>query len=585
MNSHNIQAAIYARVSSEQQVSSHTIESQLSILREKITADGCLLQPALQFVDEGYSGATLLRPALEQLRDLAATGGIDRLYIHSPDRLARKYAYQVLLLDELQRAGVEIVFLNRALGDSPEDDLLLQVQGMVAEYERAKILERSRRGKRHAARSGSINPLSGAPYGYHYIDTQQGNGQARYEVHPEQAPVVRQIFDWMGREQATIGEACRRLQQADIPSPKGKPVWDRSTIWGMLNNPAYKGTAAFGKTAIGTKRPRLRPGRRQSPYPRQAYSIYDKDPQQWILIPVPALIDAALFEAVQQQLQENRQRARQSQRGAKYLLQGLLVCQQCGYAYYGKPVSHKSAKGKVREYAYYRCIGTDAYRFGGERICSNLQVRTDLLEMAVWQQVQALLENPQRLAQEYTRRAQAPKQGQQLTALEAQLTKLQRGLERLIDSYAEGVIHKAEFEPRLTQLRVRITALETQIAQATSEMTRQQELRLIISRLEDFATQVKTGLEQLDWQQRRDIIRTLVKRVEIDKDQVNVVFRVEPHSPAPDSDKDCLQHCTGRDDPALWRSLVRKADSGSGFEASKDTELESPGGNETSHDG
>lgn len=547
MNNHNIQVAIYARVSSEQQVSSHTIESQLSILREKITADGYILQPDLQFVDEGYSGATLLRPGLEQLRDLAATGGIDRLYIHSPDRLARKYAYQVLLLDELQRAGVEIVFLNRALGDSPEDDLLLQVQGMVAEYERAKILERSRRGKRHAARTGSINPLSGAPYGYHYIDTQQGNGQARYEVHPEQAQVVRQIFDWIGREQATIGEVCRRLQQANIPSPKGKPVWDRSTVWGMLNNPAYKGTAAFGKTAIGAKRPRLRPGRRQSPYPRQDYSIYDKDQQQWILIPVPALIDEALFEAVQQQLQENRQRARQSQRGAKYLLQGLLVCQQCGYAYYGKPVSHKAAKGKVREYAYYRCIGTDAYRFGGKRICSNLQVRTDLLEMAVWQQVQALLENPQRLAQEYARRAQAPKQAQQLTALETQLTKLRRGLERLIDSYAEGIIHKAEFEPRITQMRARITALETQIAQATSEMTYQQELWLIIGRLEDFAAQVKTGLEQLDWQQRRDIIRTLVKRVEIDKDHVNVVFRVEPHSPLPDSDKDCLQHCTGRE--------------------------------------
>jgi site-specific DNA recombinase len=555
MNNHNIQVAIYARVSSEQQVSSHTIESQLSILREKITADGYILQPDLQFVDEGYSGATLLRPGLEQLRDLAAAGGIDRLYIHSPDRLARKYAYQVLLLDELQRAGVEIVFLNRALGDSPEDDLLLQVQGMVAEYERAKILERSRRGKRHAARTGSINPLSGAPYGYYYIDTQQGNGQARYEVHLEQAQVVRQMFDWIGREQATIGEVCRRLQQANIPSPKGKPVWDRSTVWGMLNNPAYKGTAAFGKTAIGTKRPRLRPGRRQSPYPRQDYSIYDKDPQQWILIPVPALIDEALFEAVQHQLQENRQRARQSQRGAKYLLQGLLVCQQCGYAYYGKPVSHKAAKGKLRKYAYYRCIGTDAYRFGGKRICSNLQVRTDVLEMAVWQQVQALLENPQRLAQEYARRAQAPKQAQQLTALETQLTKLRRGLERLIDSYAEGLIHKAEFEPRITQMRARISALETQIAQATSEMTYQQELQLIIGRLEDFAAQVKTGLEQLDWQQRRDIIRTLVKRVEIDKDHVNVVFRVEPHSPVPDSDKDCLQHCTGRDTAPLRRSL------------------------------
>jgi site-specific DNA recombinase len=585
MNAHNLQVAIYARVSSEQQVSAHTIESQLSTLAEKVKADGGILRPDLQFIDEGYSGATLMRPALERLRDLAAAGSIDRLYIHSPDRLARKYAYQVLLLDELQRAGVEIVFLNRVLGDSPEDDLLLQVQGMVAEYERAKILERSRRGKRHAAHTGSINPLSGAPYGYHYIDTQQGNGQARYEVHPEQAPVVRQIFDWIGREQTSIGEACRRLQQAAIPSPTGKPVWDRSTVWGLLNNPAYKGTAAFGKTAIGQKRPRLRPGRRQSPQPRQDYSIYNQDPKQWILIPVPALIDEALFEAVQQQLQENRQRARQSQRGAKYLLQGLLVCQQCGYAYYGKPVSNKSAKGKVRHYAYYRCIGTDAYRFGGERICTNLQVRTDWLELAVWQQVQALLENPQRLEQEYDRRGQDPKQGQKLTSLETQLTKLRRGMGRLIDGYAEGFIDKTEFEPRMTQMRTRIAALETKIAQATAEMTRQQELRLIIGRLEDFATQVKAGLEQMDWQSRREIIRTLVKRVEINQDQVNVVFRVEPHSPLPDPGKDCLQHCTGRGHSTLGCSLVWKANVCACLEASEDSEFQTPWGNQVVHNG
>ena len=166
-----LQVALYARVSSEQQASAHTVESQIAALVERIAADGCVVLPQLQFVDEGYSGATLVRPALEQLRDLAAAGELDRLYVHSPDRLARKYAYQVLLVDELQHAGVEIVFLNHSLGNSPEDDLLLQVQGMVAEYERAKILERSRRGKRHAAQRGSINPLSGAPYGYRYGTT------------------------------------------------------------------------------------------------------------------------------------------------------------------------------------------------------------------------------------------------------------------------------------------------------------------------------------------------------------------------------------------------------------------------------
>ena len=163
------------------------------------------------FIDEGYSGATLLRPALERLRDLAAAGGVDRVYVHSPDRLARRYAYQVLLIDELRRAGVEIVFLNRAIGLSPEDDLLLQVQGMVAEYERAKILERSRRGKRHAAREGAVSVLSGAPYGYRYVGKRDGGGCARYQVDEEEAPVVRLIFGWVGRDRVSIGEVCRRL--------------------------------------------------------------------------------------------------------------------------------------------------------------------------------------------------------------------------------------------------------------------------------------------------------------------------------------------------------------------------------------
>src|SRR5512144_17942 len=158
-----IQVALYARVSSEQQAEAHTVASQVVALRERVAADDLTVSEAMQFLDEGYSGATLVRPALERLRDVIAAGSVDRLYVHSPDRLARQYAYQVLLVDEFRRAGVEVVFLNRALGQSPEDDLLLQVQGMIAEYERAKILERSRRGKRHAAHAGQVSVFSTAP--------------------------------------------------------------------------------------------------------------------------------------------------------------------------------------------------------------------------------------------------------------------------------------------------------------------------------------------------------------------------------------------------------------------------------------
>ena len=152
-------------MSSEQQAEAKTIASQIAALQARVAEDGLVLPDERQFVDDGYSGATLIRPGLERLRDLIAAGGVDRLYVHSPDRLARKYAYPVLLIDEFQRAGVEVIFLNRELGRSPEDELLLQVQGMVAEYERAKILERSRRGKRHAAHNGEVTVLSTAPCG------------------------------------------------------------------------------------------------------------------------------------------------------------------------------------------------------------------------------------------------------------------------------------------------------------------------------------------------------------------------------------------------------------------------------------
>jgi site-specific DNA recombinase len=527
------EVALYARVSSEQQAAAHTILSQVAAVRQRIAEDGFVLLAECEFIDEGYSGATLLRPALERLRDLIATGALDRVYVHSPDRLARKYAYQVLLVDEWQRAGVEVIFLNRALGQSPEDDLLLQVQGMLAEYERAKILERSRRGKRHAAQTGSPSVLSGAPYGYRYVSVVEGGGQARYELVPEQVRVVQQIFSWIGRERVSLGAVCYRLQQAGEASPKGKPYWDRSTVWGILKNPAYIGQAAFGKTHEVPRQARLlRPLRGKGTSSRRMTSTRDVNPQEWIRIPVPTLVEESLFAAVQEQLTENRSHARQGQRGARYLLQGLVCCQQCGYAYYGKAISPSARKGHPRAYAYYRCLGTDAYRFGGERVCSNRQVRTDLLETAVWQQVCALLEDPQRLAQEYQRRLQEPHSKENRAPLEAQAAKLKQGLSRLIDSYAEGLIDKQEFQPRIERSKERLRQLEQTIQALAAQETRQREVQLVITRLEEFAQRVTASLEQTDWTRRRELIRTLVKHVEIGPEAVNIVFRVEPDTPS-----------------------------------------------------
>jgi len=541
------QGAIYARVSSDQQAEAHTVASQVAALRERVAAEGLTVPGAMQFIDEGYSGATLVRPALERLRDVVAARAVDRLYVHSPDRLARKYAYQVLLVDEFRRAGVEVIFLNRALGQSPEDDLLLQVQGMIAEYERAKIIERHRRGKRHAARSGVVNVLSGAPYGYRYVTKYAGGGQARYELVPDEARLVREVFDWVGRDRLTIGEVCRRLTQAGEVTRTGKTVWDRSAVWGMLKNPAYTGTAAFGKTRQDPLRPRLRAQRGRTLQPRRAVSTVDVPQAEWLSIPVPAIVEPEVFAAVQEQLRENQRHARQSQRGALYLLQGLVQCQQCDYAYYGKRLSPSARKGKLRAYAYYRCLGTDAYRFGGERVCHNTQVRTDLLDLAVWREVATLLAHPERLAEEYRRRLQpdAHTQRPALALVEEQLGKLRQGLARLIDSYADGLLDKHEFEPRILRLRQRLAHLDEQRQQLMDEAALHTELQLIIGRLEDFAAKVHDGVDEADWTSKRTLIRSLVRRVEVARDQVNIVFRIDPYPGDPDPEKKSLQLCRG----------------------------------------
>jgi DNA invertase Pin-like site-specific DNA recombinase len=181
MPNHDLRVAIYARVSGEQQAREDTIDSQLEAVTQRIASGALVCDPELRFVDDGYSGTVLARPGLERLRDQAAAGAIDRISMLDPDRLSRKYAYQVLILEELTRCGVEVVFLRNPVGRGPEQDLLLQVEGMIAEYERAKIMERCRRGKPHAARRGSVNVLSGAPYGYRYVGKHEGGGEARYQ--------------------------------------------------------------------------------------------------------------------------------------------------------------------------------------------------------------------------------------------------------------------------------------------------------------------------------------------------------------------------------------------------------------------
>src|SRR5947208_2929331 len=248
--------AIYARVSSARQAKDETIGSQLAALRDHAVSNRLDVPGEWVFADEGHSGATLVRPGLEALRDLAAQGCLDLVLVYSPDRLARKFAYQALLIEELARCGVRVEFVKGPRGHSPEDQLLVQFQGMFAEYEKAQLAERYRRGKAYRAKTGSVNVLSGAPFGYRYIRKTPECG-ARYEVIEHEAAIVAELFRRYADEGATVAELARWLTSAGLPTRTGKSRWDRSVIWAMLRNPAYAGRAVFGKTMAIHEQPGL----------------------------------------------------------------------------------------------------------------------------------------------------------------------------------------------------------------------------------------------------------------------------------------------------------------------------------------
>lgn len=301
-------AALYARVSTSQQEEQGTITSQVTALRERIAEDGCHLDPAHEFTDDGVSGSHLARPALDRLRDIACEGAFDVLYVLSPDRLARRYAHQYVVLEELSRWGVEVVFLNQPrIGDSPEDRLLVQILGVLAEYERELIRDRLRRGKLYKARQGQVFAVAPA-YGYHYVPVDQPGG-GRWEINESEAIFVRRIFHWCAEEQLSIQAICRRLNGEEegferVP-PRKAQRWLSTTVGTILRRHAYTGTAYYNRTRRDSSRTIGQPKERGRGL-RTATCRVERDREEWIPVAVPQIIPFPLWEQAQVQLDVNK---------------------------------------------------------------------------------------------------------------------------------------------------------------------------------------------------------------------------------------------------------------------------------------
>ena len=566
-------AAIYARVSSDRQKENPTIASQVAALTEYAETHEYRVPAEWRFQDEGYSGATLLPPGLEALRDLAAAGHIEAVLIYSPDRLSRKYAYQVLLAEELSRCGVELVFLQAPSGATPEDQLLVQFQGMIAEYERAQIAERSRRGKRHRAQQGSINVLSGAPYGYRYV-RKSDTSAAYYQVIESEAAAVRRVYEVYTQQGLSINAIARLLNEDHVPTRTETTRWERSTVWGILRNPAYRGRACFGKTELRPRQRITRRLRKRQGLASRDSANHERPRHDWIEIPVPGLISEETFALAQEQLEQNR---RHSPRRTiePSLLQGMLVCERCGYALY-----RTSTPTSARRLYYYRCLGSDAYRHLKGAVCDNPPVRQDHLDAVVWKELLRLLEDPSVIQEELNRRREAARHADPLKQREEILrrdhARLEKSMDRLLNAYQEGLVSLDQLRSRMPELRKKQQAIQAEWQSLQAAAADDTQCLRLIETLADFSAQLRLRAGILPVTEHQKILRLLVKEILVGRDTLTIRHSIRiphdgpgpsgtirppqapPHPPTPQPGPRYLLR-SGRNHSALWGSLFRTA--------------------------
>jgi site-specific DNA recombinase len=526
-------AAIYARVSSDKQREESTIASQTAALIEFAGSRGYQVPAEWVFEDEGYSGASLVRPGLERLRDLAAEGQIEAVLVHAPDRLSRKYAYQVLLIEELARHGVETVFIKAPQAATAEDQLLVQFQGMIAEYERAQILERSRRGKRHRARQGQINVLSGAPYGYRYV-CKSDDAAARYEILDAEAAIVRMVYQSYVGAGMSIGAITRQLNERGVPTRKQISRWERSTVWAMLRNPAYKGTAYFGKTETAPRQRITRALRLRGGVGSRDSAHHERPRADWIEIAVPAIVADDTFMRAQELLEQNKTFAPRRTIEPS-IVQGLVSCRKCGYA-----MSRTSTRSSARKIHYYRCLGSDAWRHLGGPVCDNRPVRQDLLDRVVWTEIVRLLEDPSLIQTELDRRLAAARTAdparQRENVLHREVARTRKSIDRLLTAYQEELLSLDELRRRMPELRQREHALQTELQAILDQVNDRAVYLRLAETLSAFLAKLRSAADTLDIQERQRIVRLIVKEILIEDESIIVRHSIPVSQPPNDTD-------------------------------------------------
>jgi site-specific DNA recombinase len=339
-------------------------------------------------------------------------------------------------------------------------------------------------------------------------------------VFEKEAEVVREVYRLFTEESMSLGGIARHLNRQGISTRTGQTRWERSVIGGMLKNPAYKGIACYGKTQL-TKRQRVtRPLRQKGGFSPRCSSHRDRLREEWIEIPVPAIVGDEIFEHAQELLERNR---RLSQRNTKIptLLQGLMVCSECGYSFY------KTTSGTSKQkFFYYRCFGSDSYRFEKGCICNNRPIRQDYLDELVWGHVMRLLENPVLISDEIERRHQAAlkthaTQRRRETLLK-EASHVRNGMNRLLNAYQEGLIELEELRKRMPELRKQEQVLNSQLQSLEAASFEQSQLLELSERVTDFLKRMRHSAKTLSILDRQKVIRLIIKEVLVGFDKITI---------------------------------------------------------------
>jgi site-specific DNA recombinase len=516
-----MRAAVYARVSTSRQAQAQTIEQQLDRLRAAVAERGWELEDQHAYRDDGFSGASLSRPGLDRLRDHAALADLDIVLVTAPDRLARNYVHQVLLIEELAGHGCRVEFLDRPMSDDPHDQLLLQIRGAVAEYERSLISERMRRGRHARLRAGTLLPWTRPPFGYR-LDPDRPRDASAVRTEPAEAALVAQLFDWYLQPQATLYQLTARLAGLGVMTPTGKPRWTVASVRGILRNPAYAGRAMTNRT-----RPAPARRRRSALQPAGPGITHAPRPEQdWIAVPVPPVVSEEIFAQAQDKLDVNQQGASRNTRH-EYLLRALVSCGACRLGCTGRQL----APG----YRYYLCRGrTDALRAAEGRRCTARYIPAGQLDELVWADLCALLTDPAQVAHALTRAQAGAWLPQELQARQAAigqaLGQLERQQQRLLDAYLAEVLGLPELRRKRQELDRRHATLLAQQRQFDAAARQKLELGAVADGIEAFCQAVRAGLATATFAQRRQLAELLIDRVIVTEDQAEIRY-VLPTSP------------------------------------------------------